>query len=161
MPPAQQSGETSDVLRISGDLIPEIDPVLDALLKRGEKERVMILSGTEHPDASRRPYAITKVEISFDNEHDLRQCVRLLRWSDDRLRARPEQLIMWNWAETFREGMNISFGVDWYDRKFFETRKDAFKEPEHAIYYAAFGAKSDDFKMSHEILGDKPKGKYK
>lgn len=143
----------NDVLNIAGDLIPEIDDVLSELLDRGKTKRVMILAGTESPDnRTRKPYAVTKVEIKFDNEHDLRTCVRLLRWSDDRLRARPEQLLRWEWERSFREDMSIYFGVSWYDKEFFELRKDAFTEPQHANYYAYFGAKPKDFKIRHEIL---------
>jgi hypothetical protein len=149
----------TDVLNISGDLVPEIDAVLDELLERGKGERVMILSGTEGPYAGKRaPYAVTKVRIDFDNERDLRTCVRLLRWSDDRLRARPELLLAWEWERTFREGMRIEFGVAWYDRTFFEKRKDAFAEPGHLQYYAHFGATPDRLKMTHEILGGESSG---
>ena len=143
-----------DVLNIAGDLVPQIDSVLDQLLERGKSERVMILSGTESPEnKARKPYALTKVTISFDNENDLRNCVRMLRWSDDRLRARPDQLILWNWESSFREGMTIYFGVAWYNEAFFERRKEAFMEPQHADYYAMFGAKPSDFKMTHHVLG--------
>lgn len=143
----------TDVLNIAGDLVPEIDAVLAELLERGKHERVMILSGTESEESrQRKPYAVTKVEISFNDEESLRTCVRMLRWSDDRLRARPNQLILWDWARSFREDMTIYFGVTWYDKEFFEQRKDAFMEPGHASYYGYFGAKPEDFRMEHEIL---------
>jgi len=144
----------NDVMNIAGDLIPEIDEVLDQLLERGKKERVMILAGTESPGRkNRKPYARTKVEIAFDNEADLRRCVRLLRWSDDRLRARLEQLLLWEWESSFRDKMVIYFAVSWFDRAFFDARKNAFAEPQHASYYSQFGAKAKDFKIEHEILG--------
>jgi hypothetical protein len=144
---------SSDVLNIAGDLIPEIDPVLDQLLQRGKTERVMILSGTETSESRlRKPYAVTHVQITFDNEDDLRKCVRLLRWSDERLRARPDQILLWEWDNSFRENMTISFAVNWYDSQFFERRRDAFMEPRHASYYGQFGAKPEDFKLRHEVL---------
>jgi hypothetical protein len=144
----------TDVLNIAGDPIPEIDAVLSELLERGKSERVMILAGTE-ADANRhrKPYAVTKVEISFKDEASLRTCVRLLRWSDDRLRARPDQLLRWEWDNSFRHDMTIYFGVNWYDKAFFEKRQNAFMEPQHASYYAYFGARPEDFKMEHTILG--------
>jgi hypothetical protein len=145
--------QLSDVLNIGGDSVPELDAVTSELLERGKYERVMILAGTE-AGANRKPYAITKVEINFDDEHDLRRCVRMLRWSDDRLRARPEQLIAWEWDVTFREGMTIYFGVAWYDREFYARRKDAFLEPQHSAYYAMFGATQDRLKMTHTVLGE-------
>jgi len=149
---ADQAKPVTDILNIAGDPIPELDAVTNALLDRGRNERVMILPGTEG-GRGRRPYAVTKIEIQFDSEEELRKCVRMLRWSDDRLRARPEQMILWEWDHSFREGMNIYFGVAWYDQPFFERRKDAFKEPSHVAYYSMFGATPDRFKMEHQILG--------
>lgn len=149
--PNEITGAT-DVLNIAGELVPEIDAVLGNLLEQGKKERTMILSGTESPEnKTRKPYALTKVEITFDNENDLQRCVRMLRWSDDRLRSRPDQLIMWNWEMAYRKDMSINFGVAWYNKEFFEKRKNAFMEPDHASYYSFFGAKPEDFKMEHQI----------
>jgi hypothetical protein len=142
---------TTDVLNISGSTVPALDAVTEQLLDRGKSERVMILAGTEG-GKGRKPYAITKIEIEFNNETDLRNCVRMLRWSDERLRARPEQMILWDWQQSFREGMKIHFGVAWYDREFFDRRKDAFKEPTHIGYYTMFGATPERFKMHHEII---------
>lgn len=150
----------SDILRIGEDLIPDIDPDLEHLLLKGRDQRVQILEGSESPDrAHSTPYARTSVKITFSNERDLRQCVRLLRWSDDRLRARVEQMILWDWSVSFREGMTIYFGVNWYDKEFFDARRNAFNDPAHRSYYAMFGASSDDFVMEHEIFGGKTKTK--
>jgi hypothetical protein len=142
------------------DLMNVIDPNeisvdLDALLERGKNERVQILIGTENPNRlGQIPYAHTRVSITFTDEQPLRECVRMLRWSDERLRALPEQLILWSWDRTFREGMTISFGVNWYDRPFFERRRDAFLEPRHAEYYRSFGARPEDFSVQHFVEGD-------
>lgn len=149
---ADYSNGSGDILRIDADLIPPIDPVLDELLERGKKERVLILAGTEFPGPQRKPYARTDVTIKFPDEHNLRECVRLLRWSDERLRARLDQLMLWEWEDTYRQDMTIHFGVRWFTRAMFEARKDAFKDTRHESYYAAFGAKASDFKTKHEIL---------
>ncbi|WP_155253307.1 hypothetical protein [Bradyrhizobium japonicum] len=149
-----------DILRIGDDLLPDIDAQLDKLLKKGRSERVQILEGSEDPSAPpRKPYARSEVQITFNNERDLRQCVRLLRWSDERLRARPDQRILWDWQMTWREGMTIYFGVNWYNREFFEARKDAFLNPEHQSYYAMFGATADQFKIRHVISEGKRRKK--
>jgi len=145
--------DVADVLNVSDR--EEFDDALEQLLERGKAERVMILSGTEgdRPD-SRSPYARTNASITFRDEGDLRECVRLLRWSDERLRKRPDQLMLWQWDHSFREGMTIQFGVNWYDAAFFERRRDAFREPSHTRYYRMFGASPDDFKIEHVILGE-------
>jgi hypothetical protein len=155
VPDLDHRGYESDILRIGDDLLPDIDSGLDAILERGRSERVQILQGTEGADpAPRTVYARTQIQITFSNERDLRQCVRLLRWSDDRLRARPDQRILWDWTSSFREGMTIFFGVNWYNREFFEARKNTFNNPEHRGYYAKFGAKPEDFIMNHVIVGE-------
>jgi hypothetical protein len=130
--------------------VAELDAATLELLERGKSERVVILPGTEG-GKGRVHYAISKIAIHFEDEASLRTCVRLLRWSDERLRARPDQLVQWRWDMSHREGMTISFAVVWYDQAFFERRKDAFKEPAHAGYYAMFGATPDRFEMTHEI----------
>lgn len=143
----------ADILNVLELEIGEIDSELNERLEKGKTERVRILDGTEGPRTGTTPYARTYVEISFDNEEDLRQCVLMLRWSDERLQARPEQLLLWEWNVSFREGMTIFFGVNWYDKAFFEKRQHAFVEPSHAAYYSVFGAKPEDFKIRHEVYG--------
>jgi hypothetical protein len=149
-------------MRVPDDMLDIIDAParfddeLEALLKRGKTEAVRILNGTELERRFDEPYARSSVKIAFENEASLRECVRLLRWSDERLRARPDQLMLWEWTSTIRHGMTIKFGVHWYNREFFELRKDAFREPSHAAYYQLFGATADDFAISHEVLGDHP-----
>jgi hypothetical protein len=142
------------------DLMNVIDPNgvdldLDQLLDRGKTARVRILIGTENPNRlGEIPEAHTRVSITFSNEKDLRQCAKMLQWSDERLRALPEQLLRWSWDRTFREGMTISFGVNWYDLEFFKQRRDAFLEPEHAAFYKSFNASPRDFKVEHFVKGD-------
>lgn len=145
-------GYESDVLRIGDDLLPDISPELDKLLQQGLTQRTKILDGTESAPSTKEVYANTSVKITFSNERDLRQCVRLLRWSDERLRARPDQRILWNWSTSFRLGMTISFGVRWHDKDFFEARKDVFRNTEHSGYYAMFGASADQFEIEHQVL---------
>ncbi|MFF2267386.1 hypothetical protein ACFVTZ_03920 [Cellulosimicrobium cellulans] len=146
----------SDLLNVMGDKA-DFDLDFLTLLERGKTERVQLLDGTESPGQKRQPYARTYVDIDFDDENDLRECVKLLRWSDERLRARPEQMLAWEWTVTYRDGMRISFGVNWYDRAFYEERKDAFREPGHTRFYKMFGASVDSLKMRHEVLDAEPK----
>lgn len=147
-------GIPPDLLNVMGELA-WLDEATLEQLDKGREERVQILEGTERPDESRQPYARTSVDIEFETEEDLRECVKLLRWSDERLRARPEIAILWDWNRTFREGMTISFGVNWYDRDFYERRKDAFKEANHVRFYAMFGASIDSLHMRHEVFAEK------
>lgn len=149
----QQSTPVTDVLNIAGDMIPALDEATLELLEFGKSERVLILDPQEG-GSGQPPYAITRISVSFDNERDLQNCVRMLRWSGERLRLRPDQMILWTWAQSFREGMTLSFSVRWYNREFFERRREAFRDPAHVGYYAMFGATVDRLKLEHEIVGE-------
>lgn len=148
----QRSG-FSDILNIQGEDIPDIDDHLDALLKKGLISEQKILDGaSDKTFGKRQPYATTKVRIEFERESDLRKCVRLLRWSDERLLAMGST-IAWAWAMTVREGMTIKFAVNWYDKDFFERRKDAFRDSNHLSYFRMFGKGTNDMDIYTEVLG--------
>ena len=96
-------------------------------------------------------------QIEFDSEENLLNCVKLLKWSDERLQRMPELLNMWCWYKTYREGMNIYFSTWWWNQPYFEERNNAFLERSHQGYLEKFGATQDDVTVEHEIVGqDKP-----
>lgn len=143
----------ADFMNIQGEAIPEIDAELQELLERGKASEQRILEGaSERVFGDRVPHARTDVTITFDNEADLRRCVRLLRWSDQRLLAMGSS-IAWAWAATMREGMTIRFAVAWYDKAFFEKRRDAFRDKSHLSYFRMFGKSTSDMQICTEVLG--------
>jgi hypothetical protein len=116
-------------------------------------ERVLVLDPKEMEQrGGKRLVAETMCRIRFQREEDIAACIELLRASDEALKARPEELKRWSWESTFREGMDIVFGVAWYDLEFFMRRKDAFKDVNHAAQYARFNVKVEDLEVEHEIL---------
>ena len=145
----------NDVLNINGEFIPALDDHVLGLLEEGKKKPTQILDGVSAERfKGREPYAMTRVSIDFDNENDLLNCVRLLRWSDERL-LQMGSTIMWNWERTVRNGMNIKFAVAWHDPEFFEQRKDAFRDKSHASYFSMFGKSMTDMTVETEILRKK------
>lgn len=142
----------SDILNIQGESVPDIDEELDALLRKGMISAQKILAGaSDKKFGKKKPHATTSVKIEFDNESDLRKCVRLLRWSDERLLEMGSS-IAWAWAATIREGMTIKFAVNWYDKAFFEQRKDAFRDSNHLSYFKMFGKGTRDMDIYTEVL---------
>jgi hypothetical protein len=117
-----------------------------------QTDRVLLLEPENPPRRPEDLIARTKCEITFDNGEDLQKCVDALRASDEELKRRPESLRAWEWTITYRESMTIHFGVNWYDRDFFERRKDAFRSDRHVEMFKAFGATPDRFKVDHEVL---------
>lgn len=114
-------------------------------------ERVLLLEPKEMDRGGRKPIARTTCEITFSSEENLLRCVRALKESDEVLQKRPDEMKLWEWNKTYREGMKIVFGVAWYDKAFFESRKDAFKDSTHIERYREFGATVNDFVVEHEM----------
>jgi hypothetical protein len=123
-----------------------------------KRQRILILDPLEGGTQRRESELVarTTCEITFHKEDALQACIRALRESDEQLKLRPDSLKMWEWTRTYREGMDIIFGVLWYDRAFFEARKDVWKDPKHAGFYREFGASPADFRVSHEVLQPLP-----
>jgi hypothetical protein len=125
------------------------------IIEPSTTERILLLVPREYTGKDERKLvARTSVEIVFEDEAKLLKCVEALRESDEELAKRPDALKMWDWAKTFRVGMTIQFGVNWYDIEFFNQRKDAFKNPKHVAIYEKFGATPAQFKVNHELLTD-------
>lgn len=135
------------------DLDEPLPPEIINLLEKGRAERTIVLPGTERPNKGINLYAQTFVEIEFKDEENLKKCVKLLYWSDQRLSRLPALLARWDWQKTERQGMTILFSTGWYEKEFFEERNNAFLGREHASYYSKFGANPDDLKVRHEIYG--------
>ena len=123
-----------------------------SLIEKGKKERTTVLQGTERPNKGVGLYAKTHVEIKFHDEENLIKCIKLLRWSDERLSKLPALVAMWDWQISDVEKLSVHFSTGWYDKDFFEARKLAFLERDHLSYYEMFGASADDITTYHEII---------
>lgn len=133
----------------------EVPPLNDDLLdriKRGREERTRILDGSlleQHSEL--KPYALSHVSMHFDNEDDIIKCVRLLQWSDERMREKTDPVILWGWQESYRERDEVYFSVVWYSKDFFEQRKGSFGDASHRSYFSIFGMSPKDLEVRHEI----------
>jgi hypothetical protein len=134
------------------DLDEPLPPEVAALVEQGRTVRTQVLPGTEGPKGGLGLYAKTHVEIAFRDEENLVRCVKLLRWSDDRLRQLPDLIAMWEWLRTERDDMSLFFSTGWYDEAFYRARNAAFLGRDHARYFAMFGASVDDLKTENEIM---------
>ncbi len=65
---------------------------------------------------------------------------------------RPDGRRFYDWQRAHQEGLTIHFGVAWYDRAFFEERKDAFKSQTHSAIFSQFNASADQFTVAHHIV---------
>ena len=137
-----------NTINLSGT--PKAMPVDVLNVTEGKPERIEILPGDQRPDKT--IVARTKCEITFDDEQNLLTCVQALKESDEQMKQRPDSQVLYNWDKVFREGMSIIFGVVWYDRDFFEKRKDAYTSGQHASIFDRFDVKAENFKIEHEVL---------
>jgi hypothetical protein len=99
--------------------------------------RVRVLVG-ENNDATRRGgkklVAWSECTYYCPDTATVERCVEALRESDERLRARPEELMLWDWQSTFFQadtdneagGGTVLLGVAWYDEEFYLDRRDAW-----------------------------------
>lgn len=144
---------STDPLNVIGyDVAPLSEKVMDAVVQ-GRTARTQLLDGSMLPrHEGLRRYAYTHARMNFDNENDLVRCVRMLQWSDERMRSRTDPMILWEWTRSYREGMSVEFTVAWYSEEFFNERKNAFQDKQHAGFYSAFGLKPSDIIVRHEIL---------
>jgi hypothetical protein len=142
----------TDVLNVIQDAVKPLPKHVLDRLEQGRTSRTQILDGSQlEQHAHLTPYAYTEVTMHFTNEDDVVRCARMLQWSDERMRARTDPVILWKWKESYRHGMTMEFSVAWYSKEYFEARKDAFKDTSHAGYYGTFGLKPKDIKIKHVI----------
>lgn len=120
----------------------------------------VVLSG-EDTDPQRRGsktvVARSECRFSFDDDAALERCIEQLRLSDEHLRNRPQELMLWDWGATKLERLAYSdapggvvvLGVAWYDLDFFNAHKDAYTNPSHLAKYLEIGIKPGSVQVSH------------
>ena len=109
-----------------------------------------ILPGEE----SRRPkslqrVAITRAEITFDIEEQLKKFLEVIKESDERLSKVPDSEAMYDWQEIRQKGLTVRFGVAWYDEDFYQKRKDAYQSSQHQGIFKQFGANPQNMRIEH------------
>lgn len=68
--------------------------------------------------------------------------------------------MLWNWTETYVEkalgdvnpGGTVILGVAWYDKQFFDSRKDAHTNPAHLLKYLDIGIPLGQIKVTHWLF---------
>jgi hypothetical protein len=133
------------------------------LIRTGETPvtRVKVLTG-ESSDPARRGdkklVAFSDCRYFCPNRAVLDAVIDALVASDERLRSRPEEQMLWDWDNTWLEltdetdpdaGATIILGVAWYDRAFFDDRKVAWFGAMHQRIYQQIGVPLEQVEVSH------------
>ncbi|RFU41401.1 hypothetical protein DZF91_12130 [Actinomadura logoneensis] len=115
----------------------------------------------EDGDAARRgdkkPVARSDCRYYCPDAATVERCIESIRDSDERLRARPEDMMLWDWECTYYEadpdsetgGGTILLGVAWYDMEFYEDRRDAWFGAMHKRVYAQIGIPLENVEVTH------------
>jgi hypothetical protein len=137
-----------------------VPDVLRDLMPARAVTRIRVLVG-EDDDAERRagkqPIARSDCSYYCPEAATVARCVEALRESDERLRARPEELMLWDWQSTYLEldpdspagGGTVLLGVAWYDEEFYTDRREAWFGAMHRRVYAAIGVPLDNITVTH------------
>src|SRR5688500_10009579 len=109
-----------------------------------------VMTGEE----ARRPksltrVAITRAEVTFKNDTNLKSFLAVLESSDRRLAAISDAEVLYDWQRVMRKDLTVRFGVAWYHRDFFLSRRDAYRSEFHERLLKQFGLKPDDIRIEH------------
>ena len=131
------------------------------IIQTGET-RIKILTG-ESDDPARRG---DKTVVAFSactyycpDWATLERCFLAIRESDERLRARPDDMMLWDWdntwmrldnpAEPTEGGGTIYLGVAWYNPEFFDDRSGAWFGVMHKRIYQQIGVPLEEVRVEH------------
>jgi hypothetical protein len=122
--------------------------------------RVRVLIG-EDADAARRGgkkmAAFSQCSYYCPDERTAVATIEALRESDERLRNRPEELMLWDWQCTYWEadpsnahgGGWVLLGVAWYDEAFYNDRRGAWFGAMHTRIYQEIGVPMEAIEVTH------------
>jgi hypothetical protein len=136
--------------------------ILKEFLEQDAPTRIRVLTG-EDADADRRgdKHVLARSECTYycPDEATARRCIEALRESDERLRSRPDELMLWDWECTYFEaesdnpngGGTVILGVAWYDQEFFDERRDAWFGRMHQEIYKRLGIPLENITVDHWV----------
>ncbi|MFJ3975632.1 hypothetical protein [Streptomyces sp. NPDC090021] len=122
--------------------------------------RVRVLTG-EDVDPARRGsksvVAFSDCRYYCPDAATVERCIEHLRASDERLRSRPNEQMLWDWECTYFEadpdnengGGTVLLGVAWYDRAFFDDRRGAWFGAMHTRIYREIGVPFENVTVEH------------
>jgi hypothetical protein len=129
--------------------------------------RIRVLLG-ESSDPARRGdktvVAFSDCRYRCEDFATVERCVEQIKTSDDKLRARPEDLMLWDWDNTHVEfdnsqeprsgGGTVYLGVAWYDQEFFAERGHAGFSRMHKKIYEMVGIPESAITIAHFLSAD-------
>ncbi|WP_218021458.1 hypothetical protein [Nocardia acidivorans] len=142
---------------------PTISPTLGTVIPASPVTLVRVLEG-EGPGTPRRGNKVlfAKSECSYycRTAEIAAAVIDALRQSDDKLRNRPEELMLWDWQSTWFKvdpdcgtgGGWVLLGVAWYDPEFYADRAGAYLSVMHRRIYDMLGLTVEDVEVVHYLV---------
>jgi hypothetical protein len=93
------------------------------------------------------PTHLSRVEMQFKNEKQVKECLKEISLSDMLIRSRVQPA--WDWQMPMLHDKHVVLHVGWYDTVYFMQFKDIFLGQMHCRYSAKFGFDPKDAKISH------------
>jgi hypothetical protein len=90
---------------------------------------------------------------SFSNTEELQACIRTLPEFINELQANSTKMNKWLWESVWRRGNDIIFNINWYEKDFFDERKNVFKNTNHIGYFRRLGINPEQLYVKHEAIG--------
>ncbi|MVU77155.1 hypothetical protein GPX89_07820 [Nocardia sp. ET3-3] len=140
-----------------------ISPALAAVIPDDPETMVRVLEG-EGPGTPRRGnkslFAKSECTYYCRTAKIAAAVIDALRDSDERLRSRPEELMLWDWQHTwFRPERGsetgagwVVLGVVWYDPEFYTERRGAYLSRMHTLIYDRLDLTVDDVEVTHYLV---------
>lgn len=112
----------------------------------------LLLFGTEDGRAlSKMTVKLSAVSFMVPTAKDFDACIETLRQFAVVLRGREANDVRYGWDKVFvnRKRRLVTFKILWYDRAFFEARKQAYKSKMHSDVLRRFNVSVDDLNVTH------------
>ena len=118
-----------------------------------EEGRKLIVLGNDYGRRHfAKPVVVSRCAFDLKSSEHIDACEKAFIQFERILRERTDDEVKYEWANVYRCGLTVTFDVHWYDYKFFENRKNAYRVGPHAFAFQRFGAVADDFKIVHEVM---------
>lgn len=115
--------------------------------------KLVVRGGDFRARTGARVVALSHCSLRLQSELCVEPCERAFVQFEGILRERADPEIKYEWENVYRDGLNITFTVNWYDSHFFQDRKNAYRVGPHAFVFQRFGAVAGDFEIRHQVLG--------
>lgn len=118
-----------------------------------EPRKLIVRGGDFRARTSARVVAVSRCDFTLRARKYIEPCERAFVEFEEILRSRDDRDIKYEWENVVREGLHVTFDVNWFDLEFFQDRKLAYRVGPHPLALQRFGAVPDDLVVRHRRVG--------